>query len=579
MGTTLRPGHAGVRPRTGSGEPLRVLSVATALAIGGFLLVRPDWFHFQNGLDPFFYVGESLNLSDVIDQGGAAHYFISRWTLYVPELLLTRLLGATGGYLIMRLSLLAVVTASIVALDRDRTRRIDVAVVAFVVAFSPLVLRAVFVDYSDAIVVPIGVACVVASVQAVVRPRSAALLGAAGAVVLIANPFGVFMITITLSAYLWRARNARALLPSFMMMGTAALTVACAGLVFFRAKYGIDNVYAPTLDFIRQNASVPDPLRSPRLLWLQYRLWIYLPLLVLLGAWGLQRVALVRWHRRDLLVFWICAAQYAFQIGYQFGRDGTTLEIHYYFAYMIPAYSVAFAVLVLSVLRRCSRASVLAVGAGFVLVLALISSLPTQRFGNWLVFASAVAVVSLVVWGLGRRHPWVVPLAVVVLAFGAQHRSPASEPSVPGELRVDAGYDSVYERGESTGEAIFVEAASFVDRMNQLDNDIVRSTAFVVVGGHAHQLAATYSVHVAAPSHWINPPVVGPPGSFGLSELALARIQEEGYTYVAILCAPEQLAPVQARLADLGIDLDPPVLTYQSRADGATTEVFVAPIR
>ena len=139
-------------------RPVRDWLVALLVASGGFALIRPDWFHLQNGLDPFFYVGLSLNLEDFISQGGDAHYFISRWTLFLPELLFTRLLGSSAGFVAMRICLLALVAWAILHLRNRSDRWLDSIVVTLAVAFSPLVLRAVFVDYSDAIVVPFGLA-------------------------------------------------------------------------------------------------------------------------------------------------------------------------------------------------------------------------------------------------------------------------------------------------------------------------------------------------------------------------------------------------------------------------------------
>jgi hypothetical protein len=89
--------------------PQRLVDGAlVAVVVGvGFALFQPDWFDNQNGLDPFFYTGMSLNLSDSIDYGAEAHYFLSRWTLYGPELLAARVLGPTVGFVTTRLMLLA----------------------------------------------------------------------------------------------------------------------------------------------------------------------------------------------------------------------------------------------------------------------------------------------------------------------------------------------------------------------------------------------------------------------------------------------------------------------------------------
>jgi hypothetical protein len=553
---------------------LVVAGAAVVTVVAGFFLIRPDWFHIQNGLDPFFYTGLALNLDDFIRQGGDAHYFISRWTLYLPELVFTQLLGDSVGFVAMRLGLLTLVAGAIVSLRERTDRWIDPIVVAVAVAFSPLVLRAVFVDYSDAIVVPLGIACVVGCVQSKVRLRSAALLGVAGAIAVIANPFAIFMVTFPLVAYLWRARGRRWV--SFASMGAGAAAVALLGLAFFRLTYGIENVYAPTFRFIVANVGFADPLKSPSLAWLGYRLWIYLPALILISAWALSAVGLVRWTQRDRVVFVICGLQYSFQVLYQFIMDGSTLEIHYYFSYMIPAYSTALAVVLYAVLRRCSTRDVALVGGLVAVVLIGYSWLPTTRVRSWIEVLVILALLAFVVYRYGGRHPVFVPIALIVLVLGIQTRFPTGEPRLPNEHRVDAGYDSVYARGPSFGVAAFEQAAAFVDTMDQVGNSVESETGFLLCGGLSHQFGATYAAHVASPSHWLNPP--GPEGD-ELWQFAAARSAEQGLTHIAILCDSEQLDEVVIGLAGAGLVMDEALLDYTISGPGDPTRILVASVQ
>ena len=39
----------------------------------------------ENGIDAFFYTGYAQNLGDVIALSGDGHYFVSRWTAYLPN--------------------------------------------------------------------------------------------------------------------------------------------------------------------------------------------------------------------------------------------------------------------------------------------------------------------------------------------------------------------------------------------------------------------------------------------------------------------------------------------------------------
>jgi hypothetical protein len=546
---------------------------ALLVAVAGYVLIRPDWFHIQNGLDPFFYVGLSLNLADFINQGGDAHYFISRWTLYIPELLFTRVLGDSAGFLAMRLLLLAFVAWAIVNL-RDRTGRwLDSMIVALAVAFSPLVLRAVFVDYSDAIVVPFGLACVVGSVQATVRLRSAALLAAAASIALIANPFAIFMVSVPLGVYLWRAK--RTLLASLATMSGSAVVVGVVGLAFFRWKYGISNVYEPTIQFIANNVGYADPLKSPSLAWLGYRLWIYLPVLVLLTAWGLSALGLVRWSLRDHLVLGICAVQFVFHVLFQFIMDGSTLEIHYYFSYLIPAYSAAFAVVLYASFRACSARAVAILGGFLAAGLIGFTLLPTTRLGGWLDLLVIIAVLSVLAVWTGRRFPIIIPAALIALAFMVQTRFPVGEPRLPDEHRVDAGYDTVFAHDQSLGVTAFEQVAMFEDQMDQVGDMVEEETGFFLCGGFGPQFGASYATQVASPSHWLNPP--GTEGDAGAA-FAVARMAEQGYSHVAIICDDVQVEEVLAALTEGGLTIGEPVLHYRSLTAWATTVVFVAPV-
>ena len=553
--------------------------MALLVASGGFALIRPDWFHLQNGLDPFFYVGLSLNLEDFISQGGDAHYFISRWTLYLPELLFTRLLGSSAGFVAMRICLLALVAWAIIYLRHRSDRWLDSIVVTLAVAFSPLVLRAVFVDYSDAIVVPFGLACVVGSVQARVRLRSAALLAAAASIAVIANFFAIFMVSISLGAYLWRAR--RVLLKTVAVFGGSAALVGLAGLAFFRVKFGIVNVYEPTIrfitDFISQNVFA-SPYTSPTLAWLGYRLWIYLPLLILLTAWGLTVSGIVKWSERDRLIFGICALQFVFQILYQFIMDGPTLEIHYYFSYMIPAYSAALAVVLYATLRRCSTRDAAVLGGFLIAGLIAFSFLPATHMRSWLDLVIILAVLGAVAYWFSRRFPVIIPAALIVVAFAVQTRFPIREPRLLDQYRVPAGYESVFARGPSRGVKAFQDVAVFLERMDGLGDTVEDETGFILCGGLGHPFGASYATHVAAPSHWLNPPGTEEAGL----GFAVARMEEQGYTHVAVLCSPDEIDGVVAALDDAGLTLDDPLLHYTVHENlldpQLTTEVLVASV-
>lgn len=553
-----------------------------ALVVGvGFALFRPEWYANQNGLDPYFYTGLSLNFADSIAYGAEAHYFLSRWTLYLPELLSQRLLGASVGFVAARLLLLAIAGLGLARLRPPTSRRLDLLPVAVLALFSPLVARSVFVDYSDAVVVPCGIAMVALAARGRVGLRTSAVLGILGAAAVIANAFAIAMVAITVCGYLARTVvRPRRLALQMLVVAVAGAAVVVLGLVFFRWRYGIENVYQPTFDFVRANAGSRDPLKSPRLQWLEYRLWIYLPPIVLGAAAALRAARLVRFGPGELVVLATCAVQYAFQVTYQFVFDGITLELGYYFSYMVPAFTAALAVVLYAVLQRCSAAAAGAVTAVIIGVLTAWRHLPEVRLASWAAFAVGTVIVTLVSAALCRRAPAVLPCGVAAVALAAQLAPPGPEPFLRGELPVPAGYTTLYRPGPSSGVDRFRSASRFIHRMNTLDADVRRGAGWVIAGERGPQLAATYSVQVGLPSRWLNPPLrrFEERGPVGVTRFAVDRFVDGGFTHVVVLCNPDELAGILTRLAVLGVYLASPVLDYRDAQASPETQIYVAPV-
>src|SRR5699024_11159316 len=109
---------------------------------------------------------------------------------------------------------------------------------------------------------------------------------------------------------------------------------------------GIANVYAPTINFARAYTGETDPLRSSGLDWLGYKLWIYLPAFVLAIAWWGVRTKAWRLSTGELFILRCCGLQYLFQWVYEFTRNGVTLEVPWYWSYVLPSFLLATAVVI-----------------------------------------------------------------------------------------------------------------------------------------------------------------------------------------------------------------------------------------
>lgn len=485
----------------------RAILVSTLLALGlplaGFWVVRPDWFSRLNGLDSYFYTGYAQNMGDVIATSGDKHYFVSRWTVYLPNRLFFKLFGAESGYLMLRWLFAAVVCAAILALGWRRWRRSDTIALAVLMLLMPMLLRTVLSDYVDSLTVPAGIACIAA---VALRPRSrwtAAIVGALGAAILVANPIAFSIVLCLIPAWIRELRWTKALAASVTIATGAFVAVLAAGLLVFRIRYGIPNVYAPTIDFMRTNASLIDPQKSHRLFWMVHRLWIYLPLMVLAMWQYLTRVAKVQFDSAERTILITCGVQYLFQIWFQFGRHGSTLELPYYWSMIVPALLLSTCVIVGKLVTHSHRLLLSAVAATLLVLILLWRSDVPELYSSWLSAALVVAIVAIVWWRTGPFARSFGACSLVFLVFTFQVSAPRPEPLEAGENFVDAAYDTVYDADGSLGVDGYVAATWFSDRMKELGSPIEQSAFFWIGGGEAHQMAAMFSAHVDG--RWLNP--------------------------------------------------------------------------
>ena len=321
-----------------------IVAIAVFVPLAVYVVLGPDWYYIQNGIDPFFYTGYVQNFQNIFHAIGDQHYFVSRWTIYMPQRVLLAITGSPrAAYLLMRLIAAAIIAGAIALFGRKRwplTTTVPLIVLALAM---PMTIRAVLTDYSDAVVTPMGVVGIIALAACPTRWWAALSAGLAAGIVVVANPFGI---TVILAAVpFWLARvDRRRWLPLVAIAAAGGVAVLAGGWLLFRTRYGLPNVYRPTIEFIQNNTALQDPLKSPRLWWMGYRLWIYVPLLVLLSAVCLQRFTDSHFDAIERAILKTCALQYAFQVWFQFSRHGSTLEISYYWSYIVPSLICAFAV-------------------------------------------------------------------------------------------------------------------------------------------------------------------------------------------------------------------------------------------
>ena len=473
------------------------------LPVAMFVLVRPDWFSRANGLDEYFYTGYAQNLGDLIAISGDGHYFVSRWTVYLPNRVFFKLLGGETGFLVLRWVYATLVCIAVAALGSRRWRRSDTIAILVLVLLMPMLLRPMLSDYIDSFTVPAGIICIV---LVALRPRAvstAAVVGALTAAIAIANPIAVAIVLCLIPAWIRELGWSRMLAKSIMLASAAFTGVVGAGLVFFRVRYGIPNIYAPTIDFLKANSSYLDPQKSTRLWWMGYRIWIYIPLIIIAAWQYLARVTNVGFDRAERVIMTTCAVQYAFQIWYQFSRHGSTLEISYYWSTMIPVLVLSFCVVLGKLVAPRHRLLLPCVAACALLAVLVWRSGMPQLYGSWL-DAALVLVLIAVVWRRSGPYAWSFgACSLVFVAFTFQLSAPRPEPLLPGENPIVTAYNKVYDGGASEGIDGYRAATWFSERMHSLGSPLTQSAFFWIGAGHAHQMAAMFSAHVDG--RWLNP--------------------------------------------------------------------------
>jgi len=362
------------------------------------------------------------------------------------------------------------------------------------------------------------------------------------------------MIMCLVPAWLLAVRSWRTRAVLATVAGAAALAVVGFGLLLFRTRYGIPNVYQPTLTFMKENSTYQDPLKSTRLWWMGYRLWIYVPMLVLLAWWYLARRLNVVFDRAERTILITCAVQYGFQTWYQFSRHGSTLEIPYYWSIMVPSLVLGVVVILGKLSQSASRWALPAAIGG----LALFASLPLPTFpevySSW-IDALIVGVVLAAIWQrLGKRGQPFAMVAFVFLAFTLQAGAPRGEPVLAGEMPIDASYEFVYDDTASEGIDGFHAATWFSQQMDTLGTTTEQAAYFWIGGANAHRMAAMYSAHVDG--RWMNPGWGSSSPGLNLSPDFEWAVQTGIVDVIAMLGTPDEIATMTATLEDLRAGFD-----------------------
>jgi len=465
--------RASARPRSFWWEWSAVLLSPAAL----FLVLRPEEFFTQNGVDPFLYLGYSWDTRDLIDRFGMEYYPV-RWGLTLPIYATTKLFGTVGGFYVMRYALALVAIVPLYAYLRRRSAAIGALGVLLFLS-SPMLLRGLMTAYSDTTGVPYltGAIALLLTTQVTDTWRRTRLV-AAGALLGLAvnsNPIIVALAMAIVGGWgIWElsTRRWRIVVDGALVLA-GIVGVSLFGVLYFWYRFDQPDIFTPSIDAARHwSGAAGESFRAPDYGWLSYRFFLYLPPLVLV-AWLLTLPRGERPRRDGWAAMTVLAAMSAFFVVHQFVLGSTSMETYYYTSYLTPAIVIGLALVVDRVLAPLAsvwwRWSAVAVAFAFLLIRN--AALETYEF-SWNPGLVLVLGVTLVAVGLVWRLPRVAPVAMatLVLANGSLlFFAPSNPPLSPGQtFRYDPHYELALGNAESTGLSWYEMSHELVDVMPPL---------------------------------------------------------------------------------------------------------------
>lgn len=490
---------------------LRAL-IAITLPPALFFTMRPEPFgQVPNPLDPVFYTGFSINFQNLLKILPDRYYFIARWSAYMPQRLMCSIFGASLGRLMWRWMLASLVLTVLFRLGKRQGWRIrQDLVIGVVVLTMPAFVRAFFTDYVEYLVAALGIvlAAIVLAEFSSVDPvpsaneapmhddprslwshlRLPSLIGIVSGLMLVANPVAVVSIGIVVVAYivhLLRAvRSSSVTRPMATLrlatIGVTAASVGGAGWLLFHWAYDQPNLFGSTLDMISRIGQ--DPLKSPKLEWLGRYTWLYAtPILVVsyLAIWYRPRQRSRSLNAVEWTAIAIASAQYLAQWVDQFLRNGTGLEISYYFVYSLPSFVLVAVLFVARTTRTLSRIACISAAGLWALVIWI--SPGGVHLPPGLTFALLAVAVTGAAFVFATRHPIPSAACVGVLVLATQLIPPTYDPSAYHLYNTSPRYDELFRRKPDRGDKTLSEAIWLVEQLDPVQGHV--DASFIPIGG------------------------------------------------------------------------------------------------
>lgn len=461
-----------------------------------FFTFRPEVFGLlPNALDPVFYTGYAINLPNVILASGQEHYFVSRWTVYLPTRWLSELMGIDAARLAVRWAWTTLIAAAILNFSPVKRWSVRLAV-TIAVLIMPMYARPLFTDYTESTFVPAITLVLLLSLWGPLRLWVHAAIGVLAAIASIANPVAVLYLGPPVMLYLHRNYKEKSTGQAALAILTSSLSVALAGLLYFRAQYDLPNIYAPTLLAVTRGFP-RDPILSPTTEWLLYYSWVYIPpfllLLVSLLLAARRPKGAPRPTPMPRYATLALAAMVSVQWVDQLVRGGGSLELSYYWS---PSFAVVVALLIVVVALASDRemhhalVSLALLGATSL----VLSSAELQVVPGGI--ALPITVGLLAIGLVAVKH--ILPGAAVTATFAVTAALQVWAPQYSPYHGYDPSprYDAVLfmRSQDDISAAVFEDIKWFTETMQQVENSHLAGFCFVGSGllGNARNVGAVY---------------------------------------------------------------------------------------
>lgn len=474
----------------------RMMTVAVVTIIVAIFL-KPDLFGLvPNGLDPMFYLGYEINLDDALDVAGNRHYFVSRWTSYLPAHFTSIIFGPYWGRIVLRLLMVSVLSEAIWRFLANLEIRAHARLLSiFLLVTSPLFVRAFTTDYPEYFIIWASLLMAVLSFTERATWKRSVLMGALAASISIANPTATILSSFILANYVFNeiyAREFHKVLKQAFVVLLSFLTVILSGFVLFKYWYGVENIYQPTLDFIKNYASPDvDGWRTPTKKWLGFFGWIYLPILYSAGAISIvkssdsnTRKVLSRCVSLTLLIFSVHV--------YLEINNGHALETSYYWSMLLSPALLTFMLVTSAVFTHLRvRYSLLLAGIVFSLYILEIPQKLRLPHGYSLIAIIGMATIVLVI--VSKHKAGIAVFSLVILSIWLQIGSPNYAVFTNGGDLNTPKYDLIYGESASKSNEILQETIWFLNQMDKIPSDSF--STFLPVGGWSYAIVGTYIPH------------------------------------------------------------------------------------